>query len=351
MSNVAIITDLHFGARGDSLEFDSYFRKFYETVFFPTLADEGISDVYLLGDIFDRRKYINFNILKNCKEYFFDQFKKLGIKVTVIVGNHDVYFKNTNDINSLELVLAEYDNITIYREPIEIQIDGLPVLLCPWINTENAKTSIDMINKTKSLVCFGHFEIAGFEMHAGQVNDHGFDRKMFDRFDMVLSGHFHHKSSDGVINYLGNPYEMTWADYNDVRGFHIFNTDKKELRFIPNPYKMFNKIHYDDTKPMPQPTKELQGKFVKIIVVAKTDFYKFDKYMDALYLMNPAEVKIIDDFGDVDETTVDEDVDVEDTVSLLGHYVDAIETDMDKGRLKDLLKTLYLEAQNMDRDD
>ena len=248
MTKVALVTDTHFGARSDSITFDNFFRKFYEETFFPELDKRGIDTIFHLGDCFDRRKYINFNTLSSCRDYFFDQAKKRGIKVVMIVGNHDTFFKNTNDVNSPHLLLQDYDNIVAYSSPIDYNVDGLSILLMPWICTDNYNECMEAMKKSKSQVMFGHFEIAGFQMYKGHENDEGFDPKIFEKFDMVCSGHFHHRSSNGNINYLGNPYELTWADFEDPRGFHIFDTSTRELDFIPNPFTIFSKIYYDDEK-------------------------------------------------------------------------------------------------------
>lgn len=344
---VALITDLHFGARSDNILFDSFFAEFYKNCFFPLLkANPDIEAVFILGDVFDRRKYVNYNLLRSCKEYFFTPLSKTKLPVTILVGNHDCYFKNTNDVNSLELLLSEYKNITILKDPKEICLDGLNILLVPWIFNEKFPESLKIIDRSVSPVCFGHFEIAGFEMHMGQTNDHGLDRKMFDKFDLVLTGHFHHKSSDGLITYLGNPYEITWSDYNDPRGFHVFDTKTLDLKFIENPFKMFHKIYYDDLGAQEEyDFNTFTGKYIKCIVVNKKDYFKFDQFIEKLYQSNPAELKIIEDLDEFNEMQdLAEGADVEDTISLLGHYVDSIETDMNKEKLKSTLKSLYIEA-------
>jgi len=347
---VALVTDLHFGARSDNVFFDKFFEQFYRDCFFPTIDKEEIKTIFILGDVFDRRKYVNFNILKQCKRYFFDEMAKRNIDVRIIVGNHDVYFKNTNMVNSIELLLTEYSNITCYQSPQHVDIDGLQILVVPWICTDNMKESFDAIDQSVAPVCFGHFEIAGFQMYAGQPNDHGLDRKIFDKFDLVCSGHFHHRSSVNQVHYLGNPYEITWADYNDPRGFHIFDTKTLGLQFVENPFKMFVKVYYDDTKKEKYDFTQLNSRHVKIVVVNKTDFYSFDRFLDNVYASTPLEVKILEDFDHFEEATVDEDVNLEDTISLLGHYVDSVETDMNKEKIKTTLKELYIEALTADKD-
>lgn len=346
---IALITDTHFGGRGDSLPFDAFFRRFYADVFFPTLDKLNIQNVIHLGDAFDRRKFINFNSLKSCREYFFDPLAERNITLDMIVGNHDTYFKNTNEVNSPELLLSDYTNIRAYSKPTTIAVDSLSILMMPWICADNYTECMDAIDKTLAPVLFGHLELAGFVMHKGMQNEGGMDTSIFSKFDLVCSGHFHHRSSDRNIVYLGNPYEMTWNDYDDPRGFHIFDTETLELEFIENPYRMFTKIYYDDTKFDYDgfDTSCVAGQVVKLVIINKTDFYKYDIFLDRLYKRNPLELKIIEDFSEFEaEALGDDDIDLEDTLSLLHGFVDGVETDADKDRIKTILKDLYLEAQN-----
>ena len=348
---LALITDTHFGARSDSIPFDNFFRQFYTECFFPTLRERNIKNVVHLGDIFDRRKYINFNILKSCREYFFDQMVTDSIHMDLIVGNHDTFFKNTNDVNSPDLLLKDYNNITVYAKPQDVDYDGTTILMMPWICTDNYNECMEAIERSTSPTIFGHFEIAGYQMYKGHDNDSGFDPKLFSKFDLVCSGHFHHRSGSNNIQYLGNPYELTWADYDDPRGFHIYDTDTNELEFIPNPYNIFTKYWYDDSNLELSNIDftQFNNKQVKVIVVNKTDFYKFDQFIDRAYQHNPLELKIVEDMADYDNSSMkDEELDVEDTLTLLSQYCDNLVVDVDKTRLKTLMRTLYVEAQNIE---
>jgi DNA repair exonuclease SbcCD nuclease subunit len=236
---VAIITDQHFGARNDSIAFLDFFQKFYDNTFFPAIDNNGIDTVLILGDTFDRRKYVNFYALDRAKKMFFDKLEERGITVHMLAGNHDTYFKNTNEVNSPDLLLQEYSNVIVIDEPETIVIDGTSICMMPWICPENYQESLDMMQNTKAEICMGHFEIAGFSMYRGMESHDGLDKSIFEKFDLVFSGHYHHRSSDKHIHYLGNPYELTWQDYNDPRGFHLFDTDTRRLEYIPNPYRMF----------------------------------------------------------------------------------------------------------------
>jgi DNA repair exonuclease SbcCD nuclease subunit len=347
---VAIITDQHFGARNDSIAFLDFFQKFYDDTFFPSLDAAGINTVLILGDTFDRRKYVNFYALDRAKKMFFDKLEERGIRVHMLAGNHDTYYKNTNDVNSPDLLLREYNNIDVIDSPETIVIDGTSICMMPWICPENYQASLDEMKNTKAEICMGHFEIAGFAMHRGMESHDGLSKEIFDKFDMVFSGHYHHRSDDGHIYYLGNPYELTWQDFKDTRGFHLFDLERRELEFISNPNTMFERIEYDDRDqdPIDLDTVDLTGKYVKLVVVNKTDFYKFDKFIQKLYNKGCYEIKIIEDFSEFEDGEIGEEINLEDTVSVLSNYVDSIETDVDKEQIKTFMRTLYTEAVNQE---
>jgi DNA repair exonuclease SbcCD nuclease subunit len=359
-TKVAIITDQHFGARNDSPHFLDYFENFYKNTFFPVLDEHGITTVLILGDTFDRRKYINFYSLKRTKEMFFDELAKRNIQVHMLAGNHDTYFKNTNDVNSVDLLLKEYDNITVIDTPQTIHLKysdvDYDICMIPWICAENYENSLLEIKNTSADICMGHFDISGFQMHRGLSSTDGLDRSLFSRFDMVMSGHFHHRSTSDNIYYLGNPYELTWQDYNDPRGFHLFDLSTRSLEFIENPNVMFHRISYDDkensiTEITSKNLSKYTNTYVKIVVVNKTNPYLFDKFMENLYKVNPLDVTITEDFTDLTEGVEDDMInEAEDTVTIINKFVDGIkEEHIDNDKLKSVLKELYVEALNLEQ--
>jgi DNA repair exonuclease SbcCD nuclease subunit len=351
---VAIITDQHFGARNDSVAFLNFYEKFYDNVFFPTLEQTGIDTVLILGDTFDRRKYVNFYALQRAKEMFFDKLAAANIRVYMLAGNHDTYYKNTNEVNSPDLLLREYSNISVIDRPQTIHLDygntNADVLMLPWICADNYAESMAELTNTTATLCMGHLELAGFAMYRGMDSHEGMDKNIFDKFDRVFSGHYHHKSDDGHIFYLGNPYELTWQDYNDPRGFHLFDPNTRELEFVRNPYTMFTRIEYDDKEqePINLDSLDLKEQYVKLVVVNKTDYYKFDQFTQKLYNKGCHEVKIVENFSEYEEGAIDGDINLEDTMSVLDNYIDSIQTESDKERIKQYMKTLYTEAVNVE---
>ena len=342
---IAIITDTHFGARKGADYIHNYFKKFYDNIFFPYLEKHNIDTIIHMGDVFDSRKSIDYQSLEWSKRVMFEPLKKY--KVYAITGNHDVYYKNTNKVNSPELLLKSYDNIVIYSNPTEINVGGLDILLLPWINSENFKESKEFINKSKSKVVMGHLEINGFKATRGHMMEDGMDVNIFDKFEKVYSGHFHTRSSDGKIYYLGNPYEMYWNDVNDKRGFHIFDTETLIHTPINNPYKLFYNIYYEDTPHQTFDSTEYANKLVKVIVRKKTNTKQFEKFIDKLYSSNVQDLKIIENFviQENENFEIDEE---ENTLSILNRYIDESEFQYDKNIIKGIFQDLYRQACEVD---
>lgn len=349
---IAILCDVHFGVRGDSQIFLDHQKKFFTETFFPYLENNGIKTVLDLGDIFDRRKYINFNTLSTVKSFYFDQLQKNNITLHSVVGNHDTYFKNSNDVNSIDLVLREYDNIITYRTPQEIVLDGLNLLVVPWINPENNDECMSAILDSKSRVVVGHFELGGEKLKGNFEFAHGVTLKDFKRFERVFSGHYHCKMDIGNFKYFGSPYQFDWGDFGDKRGFHIFDTETLEVEFIENQTTLFEKVYWDDIDgedviDIDVDESKYKEKFIKVIVKNKANPYVFDKWVEAVEQCGPYSLSI----EEIAETLTDEDIDVdqvEDTLTTLKRYINNNVCDSQKKALYSIVEKLYHEALNVE---
>ena len=341
---VAIITDQHFGCRKNSKLFHDYFLKFYNDIFFPYLEKENITTVIDMGDTFDSRKGIDFSALAWAKDNYYDRLKKMGVHVHTIVGNHTAYYKNTNDVNAVDLLLREYDNVTVYSEATEVTIDEwLNVLFIPWINQENEERTFKFIQSSDCHCAMGHLELNGFRAHRGCVMDHGHESKLYSKFTKVFSGHYHTRSDDGRIYYLGNPYEMFWNDAGDRRGFTIFDTETLEHFHVDNPYTMFEVLYYNDESASLLDVRPYVNKIVKIIVKNKPRPKEFEKLVDKLLSAGVNDLKIVENF----ELQESEDFEVEeseDTLSILDRYIEESETELEKTFIKNLVRRTYQEA-------
>jgi len=348
---IALITDTHWGIRNDNAQFNDNNKKFLDDVFFPRLHSMGINHVIHLGDIVDRRKYINFLTAKRLRDDFLDPLETMGITLDIIAGNHDVYYKNTNEVNALEeLINGKYQNVKIFTGASTVtQEDGTSILYVSWINDDNRADTLKEIHDTKSQIVLGHLELAGFQMYRGSMESHGDSPDLFGRFDLVCSGHYHHKSSSGNIHYLGSHSQFTWSDYGDDRGFHILDTETKELEFVVNPYEMFAKFWYDDVTKGKEPEgydlSYLKDKFVKVIVSNKTDLYRFDKIIERIEQQGVINLQVVEDHLNLnlegDEDIVNE---AESTVDIFKKYIDQIDVPINKSKLENTIVDLYHEA-------
>lgn len=353
MSKVAIISDTHWGVRGDSLAFLDMTKRFVDDVFFPTMERESIHTIVHLGDLVDKRKQISYLTASRLRQDFLDKIAHRKTYSThLIAGNHDTYFKNTNSINALtELVDGNYPNINVHIGPTEVNLEGEQVLLLPWICDDNREQSFELLNKTRAQICMGHLEIQGFEMYRGSINTHGEQKELFQKFDLTLSGHFHHKSSDSGITYVGSHGEFTWSDYDDPRGFHVLDLKTRELTFHKNPHTMFQKVWYNDTdKTLDQVLnvdgKQVSGRYLKLIVQKKNNPYWFDMFCEKLDKAGPIGMQIVEDHLNLnledDESIISE---AESTLDVFRKHINQIQApNLNRPKLEKLITELYNQA-------
>ena len=339
---IGILTDSHYGAKKGSKHLHDYFELFYKNVFFPTLEEHEIKTVIHMGDVFDSRKSIDYQSLEWSKRVVFDPLKKY--EVHMLVGNHDCYFKDSNHVNSPELLLQDYSNIKTYSSPTNTKIGGIDMTLIPWICSDNYDETLKVIQKSNAKIAMGHLELRGFYVNKHLVmDDHGMDSTIFSKFEKVFSGHYHTRSDNGKIFYLGNPYEMYWSDVNDTRGFHIFDTETLIHTPVNNPYKLFYNIYYDDTPYQTFDASKYSNKIVKVIVRKKSKPKSFEKFIDNLYKIGVQDLKIVENFEikEKDDFVVEEE---ENTISVLNRYIDESEFNFDKNVIKGIFENLYKQA-------
>ena len=349
---IAILNDTHAGVRNSSDIFINYQAAFYTDVFFPYLLENNIKHIVHLGDYYEHRRFINFKALNANRVHFLDKLREYGITMDIIPGNHDVYYKNTNRLNALKELLGHYMNeVSILEDPVVMDYDGMKVGLVPWINQENETQCVEFLKNCKADVIGGHFELNGFDMLRGVPCTDGMSTEHLNRFELVLSGHYHCKSNQGNIHYLGSQMEFFWNDAGDDKFFHILDTKTREMTSVRNPLTLYERIYYDDEKTdyNTYDVLRLDGKFVKVVVTNKTDPFTFDRFLDRVQSRDILDLKIQEDFTEfLGENVQDEGLEIENTSELLRSYVDNVETILDKDRLKKELIELMQEAETVE---
>jgi DNA repair exonuclease SbcCD nuclease subunit len=348
---VALLADTHWGIRSDSEFFLNNMKDFLDNIFFPYIDKNKITKIVHVGDIVDRQKYVNFVTAHRLRTDFLEPLVARGIDMDIILGNHDYYYKQVTSVNSFNELLRGYPGINTYITATETKLGDLNVLYVPWLCDANRDASVKLIKKSKAPIVFGHLELTGFEMHKGVFHEAGEDPRLFRKFDAVYTGHFHHKSSFSNINYLGATGEFTWSDYSDPRGFHIFDTDTREVDFIRNTFTVFEKTYYDDVGKSSDVVlgsvdfASLKKKFVKVVVKSKTNIPLFDEFMARIEEVGAMDISIVDDHLNLDlvsDTSIE--TEAKDTLTIFREYIKGANTVVSSEKLDSLIVGLYHEA-------
>lgn len=342
---IAIIGDMHLGVRKSNAIFRDYQKKSILEILDYCDA-HGIKSIIQTGDMFDVRKETN-TLTIQLFHWFLDQIKNRGMFLYTIPGNHDIYYREEIQPNTPEILLSyiseDYSScFKVICEPEDISINGYNFFMVPWV----CKGNFDKVNLAKSQssskYCLGHFEFDGFEMHKGQPAKTHFTHKDYSKFDLVISGHFHHWSKKDNVHYTGTPYQLTWMDYNDDKGFWVF--DNGDMEFVKNRNTIFNKIEYSDGF-LPD-KEEVNGKFIQLIVRDRIVKKEFESYKNALALLEPLEVKIKETIQEELSEEVIVNYSTMSTEEILREYIEGCQIQLDTDKMLRVLLELHSEALN-----
>ena len=345
-----LLGDLHLGARSGSIHFVEYFNKFFTNVMYPYMLDNDITDIVQLGDFFDNRTNLSLKAFHKSKPEWMDPLVKNNFKMHILIGNHDITLRESLEINSPNSLLQEYissGHVILYTKPSVLNLPGVSIDMIPWICKENQEEiSVFMKRRGVSELCAGHFEISGAEMYRGIPGHGGLSAEIFDRYEATLSGHYHTRSflPENRIQYVGTPYEITWMDAHDPRGFTVFDPNSRTFEFVENSCTMYQKINYSEK--CSTDLNELTGKYVKLLVESKKDKAKYDTFLSKLRAIDLLDLSIIEENTEMTGSNIDESVDIEDTPTIISNYIDESDTEIDKDRIKAYMHSVYIEAQN-----
>lgn len=344
---IAILGDLHFGKHSDSVHLLNYQEQFFNDIFFPTLKEHQINIIIQLGDLFDKRKHINFYTLKRCSEFFFDQIENHQMTMYSLLGNHDTFYKTTNELNSPEQLLRSYSSIHIVSEPCTIPIHSqLQFDLIPWINVSNIDRAIQFIQQSSSTHCAGHFEIQGAELFQGTVSTQGLSTDMFEKYHEVYSGHFHKQSQIKNIHYIGIPYQLTFMDIDDEKGFYIIDTVQQDKHFIANPQKIYIKKVINSKEDAW--ALDVEDKYVQLILSSDIPRHDLKEIVSFLSGKNPINVSVqetVDIPSEETEELTQDLITMNSPLEILINYIQHyMPQDMD--RMIPLIQLVYNETIN-----
>lgn len=343
-SKVAFLSDTHFGWKIDNIQYVDYIKRFYRDFFFPELMRNDIQCVIQFGDLLDNRKNISIKTLKLINEVFLEPLYNLEIELITIIGNHDTYYKDTNDLNSVRYVLQGYKNVTLYEEITEVQIGAKMFGFVPWINDGNIQDFERFSEMSDVDVVVGHFEFGGMEYQKGIVSERGMSTTMVKRFPEVYSGHYHISSKKGNILYLNTPYEMTFNDMDEEKGFYVYDTKNSGLEFLQNPETLFKKVVYQDeeTDYDQMDYQEFHNSYVKVYVLQRSNITMYNRFIDSLYAANPIDISVIEQEIDFEEED-DVDIEIQSTIGIIKDSVETL-TNVDNPSIIAIMDELYKEA-------
>ena len=346
---VCVLGDLHLGSKQGSNHFSDYTNRFFDEILYPYMEKNNIKNIIQLGDLFDNRTSLSYKAFHRCKDTWFGRLQKHKIKMHVLLGNHDIHYRNTLRINSPELLLSEFEYINIINKPSVLDFDGTKIDVIPWICEENSEDIKKFVQRpVRSSILCGHLELGGFPHYKGDTRTTtGSDSfaSLFDPYSLVLTGHYHTYSQKGNIVYTGIPYEITWADYGDQKSFFVFDTQTNKLERVDNPLKIFRKIYYE-TENTFDDFASLKNAIVKVIVNEKKDAIAFERFIDSVKLSGIRDLTIIESLTNMDDVEIDDNLDVDDTQGIINNFVDAIEVAVNKSDLKNYMLSLLTEAQH-----
>lgn len=362
---IFVLGDIHFGVRRNSVLFHQILlNELYLVLDKITKKDS----VIILGDVFDSRSSVDFKILNDAVDFFIKISRKAK-DIFILVGNHDLYYKE-NSIENVNCRFLSFDSksdevcpIKIIQSLSEINIQNNKCLFVPWIDGEESKIkALDKIKKSKVDFIFGHIDIC--ELYGNDANELVmFKETDFPENVIVLSGHYHKRLERNPVKYVGSLINMTFNDVGDTKGYHIIRN--KEVKFIEGTSPKFEQLKIDKPnefyKAMTNISEErlekfknkIKGNIIKLILNEYCSIN--DKIYDFIKKMSPLLLSVSYNRFSIengDEGVGFNGFDVKsDIVDIISEYIDKVEnklpTEIKPNDIKDLIHKKHLEFKSM----
>lgn len=290
-NKVAIFSDIHLGVHQNNdfwLGISSKWADWY----IQELKEKNITDIIFCGDFFHYRDEISVKTLNFAKD-FLDKFK--DFKITMITGNHDAWYKETSEINSLS-ILKGRKNLNVYDKLTTVEYKGKIFTYVPWGGKIKDIPQSDVV--------FGHFELENFKMNAHKICDHGDDPEVLvKKSKLIFTGHFHtrdekhFKEDESTIVYVGNPFEMDFGDTLQRKGYYILDVDSLTYEFFENNITpkhikiiLSKLINVEDVEKTFKTV--LPGNIIKLIIDKNISSDHLDALVSKLMGYKPVELRI-----------------------------------------------------------
>ncbi len=341
-SDVAVLADVHFGYAGN--EFLDSELRFFREVLVPELKRRKIKKIIQLGDLFENRRNIDVYVKNKVYDLFENDLK--DFEWYIFPGNHDVYFKNSNEIHSLRF-LKKFKNVTVINDITEIEINKRKFLFVPWLyDLEIFKTYINEHDIKEVDACFGHFDIIGSKMSKNAFSKNGLTKDLLFKFKKVFSGHYHSRSiekrGEHELVYVGMPYQLNRGDEGEERGFCILHCDDLSYEFVENNIS----IKYVSLKyPEKFEESQIKGNVIDIYISNNDGIDEIQSYIDEVNKYSPVHepTKRFIDGLNVKDT---KDIKVKNLKEMFDEYIEQLDIDDEiKTNVVDDLNTLYEDCQ------
>jgi DNA repair exonuclease SbcCD nuclease subunit len=296
INKIFVVGDLHLGIRNNSVEWADIQKEFLLEVLPTTAQEHGFNpetDILILeGDIFHSRESINVRIQNDSMEIFEKLSKVFKRGVFIILGNHDVYYKDSNQVNSVRHLKHLAENIHVFESPEILTInDTENWLMLPWVEDVKILGNYvaDYVGMCKRIVC--HADIKGLKFNRWTKVEHGLEITALSQYDRVYSGHIHHRQEQDNILYTGTPYQMDRGDRGNTKGYYVIDAkDNFKETFVENQVSP-NYVKYDICELLDMNVDQLKGLLTNNFVDVMIEINLSNKIPISQFLMLLEQVK------------------------------------------------------------
>jgi calcineurin-like phosphoesterase family protein len=353
-----IISDTHFGVRSNSIEWMEIQKDYFTKWFIPHIKEMYKPGDALIhcGDVFDSRQSMNLKVMNMAMEIF-EEISKL-MPVFMICGNHDIYYKTSNSVNSIKM-FNWLPNVRVYEEPVILEINNgiSTALLMPWQDSHEDESQIIQTNKADYLFC--HTDFRGVKFNARVDVEDGNEIESVNQFKRVYSGHIHYAQKNQNIRMVGCPYPLTRSDNGNVKHFWILNFENDTEEGTVNNYSpKFVKIKLEKALETTYEDMKLyvDNNFVDILVNSSwAAHFPFSSFLEAFANIKYRKLNyIITSIGSDEETDGDYDENSEevDLPTLIDLHIEGLSySELIKQKLKEVSRALYQKSLRVDIDE